>query len=170
MAVRDFAKKLAQRLGDSKELTDVAVNPDCLPRPQLVVEVDRVRAAALGVSAKDITNTLQFYAGTLHVNDFDRFGRTWHVEIQAKAGSDDWMKDIKKLKVRNARGQMVPLGTLVSTRLADTPRVLDFLDSRPMVEITANVAAGALAEKRARSARRRRRRSARSYGCRRNSR
>lgn len=90
------------------------------------------------MSRNDIFNTLQVYGGSLHVNDFTRFGRSWRLEVQAKPGSGDWAKDLRKLKIRNARGQMIPLNTLVKVGEAAGPAALDFLDFWPMVEITAN--------------------------------
>jgi multidrug efflux pump subunit AcrB len=136
--VREWATKLAGRLGRSKKLTDVWANPDSTPRPQLMIDIDRTEAAARGVSVAEVFDTLQVLGGSLYVNDFGRFGRTWRVEIQAKAGSGGWAKDLRKLKVRNARGQMVPLAAFVQVRETEGPLALDFLDSRPMVEITAN--------------------------------
>src|SRR5262249_8608713 len=76
------------------------------------------------------------------LSDFTRFGRTWRVEVQAVPGSGDWAKGFRKLKIRNARGQMIPLNTLVKVGEAEGPAALDFLDFWPMVEITANPDSG----------------------------
>jgi multidrug efflux pump subunit AcrB len=140
--VREWARKLDERLRRDKKLTDVWVNPDSFPRPQRTVEVDREKAAALGVSLEDVTSTLRVFAGGVSVNDFARFGRTWRVEVQAEAGSGDLGQDIGRLKVRNVQGQMVPLSTIVEVREAEGPLALHFLDGRPMVEITANPGIG----------------------------
>jgi RND family efflux transporter MFP subunit len=140
--VREFAKKLVERMGESKKLTDVWANPDSEPRLQRIVEIDRTAAAARSVSLNDIFNTLQVYGGSLYVNDFTRFGRTWRVEVQAEPGSGDWAKNLRKLKIRNSRGQMIPLNTLVKVGEAEGPAALDFLDFWPMVEITANPDSG----------------------------
>jgi RND family efflux transporter MFP subunit len=141
--VRGFARKLADRLGQSRKLTDVWVDPASTPRPQRSVEVDRTKAATLGVPIKDIFDTLQVYTGATPLNDVQRFGRIWRVEVQADLGPGDRAKDLRQLKVRNTRGEMVPLGALVSLRETEGPQAVDFLDLRPVVEITANFAAGA---------------------------
>jgi RND family efflux transporter MFP subunit len=140
--VREFAKKLAERLGESKKLTDVWANPDSEPRLQRILEIDRTAAAGRGVSINDIFDTLQVYGGSLYINDFTRFGRTWRVVVQAAPGSGDWAKDLRKLKIRNARGQMIPLNTIVKVGETEGPAALDFLDFWPMVEITANPDSG----------------------------
>jgi multidrug efflux pump len=84
--------------------------------PQLFLEIDRTKAAALGVSLTDVNQTLEMYMGSLYVNSFNDFGRHWQVTIQADG---DYRKDISSInlfKVRNNKGQMVPLGTLVTAR------------------------------------------------------
>ena len=138
--VRDLAQKLAERLEDSKKLTDVAVSAVSRPRLTRSVEVDRDAAKARGVSMTDIADTLQVYLGSLYVSDFTRFGRSWRIDIQAVPASGDEAKDIQQLKIRNTRGQMVPLGAIARIRESNEPPALDFLNRRPMVQITANPA------------------------------
>ena len=81
--------------------------------PQIFVDVDRVKAKSMGVALADVNDTLQIYLGSLYVNDFNRFGRTYQVTAQADANFRLREEDIRKLKTRNAAGDMVPLGTLV---------------------------------------------------------
>src|SRR6185503_6073984 len=81
--------------------------------PQIYVDVDRVKAKSMGVALADVNDTLQMYLGSLYVNDFNRFGRTYQVTAQADADFRLREADIPKLKTRNAAGDMVPLGTLV---------------------------------------------------------
>jgi hypothetical protein len=140
--VREWARKLGERLRRDKKLTDVWVNPDSFLRPQRTVDVDHKKAAALGVSLEEVAITLRVFAGSLSVNDFNHFGRAWRVDVQAEAGSGDLWQDATKLKVRNVRGDMVPLSAFVVVRETDGPLALHFLDGRPMVEITANPSAG----------------------------
>jgi RND family efflux transporter MFP subunit len=140
--VRKFAEKLAEKLGESKKLTDVWANADSEPQPWRTLDIDGAAAAARGVSKSDIFNALQVSLGTYYVCDFTHFGRTWRAQVQVVPSSSDWAKDLLKLKVRNARGQMIPLNTLVKVRETEGSAVLDFLDGRPMVEITANLASG----------------------------
>jgi multidrug efflux pump subunit AcrB len=75
----------------------------------------------LGVSIGELFNTLQVFLGSLYVNDFNLFGRTWQVNVQAEANFRKQIEDIKQLKIRNDRGAMVPLGTLASVRAISGP-------------------------------------------------
>jgi len=81
--------------------------------PQLDVEVDRVKAEMLGVSLKDLFETLQIYLGSMYVNDFNRFGRTYQVIAQADAPFRENADQISNLKIRNKDGEMIPIGNLV---------------------------------------------------------
>jgi RND family efflux transporter MFP subunit len=141
-AVREMAQKLAQRLSREKALLDVWIDPASVPRPEVQVDVDRPKMTDLGLSSEDVFASLQLLAGSLHVNDFNRFGRTWRIEVQTQRGAGDLVEDIRKLKVRNRKGDMVPLATVVTIRSSDAPAAIDLLEMRPMVEITANRAAG----------------------------
>jgi membrane fusion protein, multidrug efflux system len=136
--VRQWAGKLAERLERSKKLADVWANTDSVPRPGRFVDVNREIAAARGVALADVWSTIEIYAGALPVNHINHFGRIWRAEVQAQPGSGDWARDLGKLKVRNAKGAMVPLGAFVTVREVESPVALDFLDMWPMVEITAN--------------------------------
>ena len=71
---------------------------------------------ALGVTSRDVFNTLQVYLGSYYVNNFNQFGRTWQVNVQADQQFRDQVDDIKQLQVRNKQGQMIPLGTLLDVR------------------------------------------------------
>jgi len=81
--------------------------------PQLLVDVDRTKAKQLGVSLTDVFSTMQIYLGSLYINDFNKFGRTYQVVVQADAHFRAHAEDIVKLKVRNLAGEMVPLGSIV---------------------------------------------------------
>ena len=82
--------------------------------PQLDAEVDRVRAKAQGVPLTGLFDTLQTYLGSAYVNDFNQFGRTWQVIAQADASFRDSVEDIANLRTRNDRGEMVPIGSMVT--------------------------------------------------------
>jgi multidrug efflux pump len=84
--------------------------------PQLYAEVDRSKAKRMGVSVTDIFDTMQIYLGSLYVNDFTRFGRTYRVVVQADAPFRSHAQDIDLLKTRNAAGDMVPLGALMNVQ------------------------------------------------------
>lgn len=139
--VREFAQKLAVKLAKDRQLMDVWANRDAEPRVQWTVDIDRTAAAARGVAVEDIFSTLQIQGGA-YVADFARFGRTWRVQLHFPSASGDWVKDLRKLKVRGSQGKMIPLNVVLKVREVEAPSVLDFLDFWPMVEITANPASG----------------------------
>jgi multidrug efflux pump len=84
--------------------------------PQLYADVNREQCETMGVNPKDVFDTLQIYLGSLYVNDFNRFGRTWQVIVQASGPFRNNIDKIKLLKVRNTQGQMVPLGAVLTIR------------------------------------------------------
>jgi hydrophobe/amphiphile efflux-1 (HAE1) family protein len=86
--------------------------------PQLEADVDREKAKSLGVPLSNLFETLQINLGSLYVNDFNRFGRTYQVMAQAEPRFRDDVGDITRLKTRSATGEMVPVGSLV--RVAET--------------------------------------------------
>lgn len=82
--------------------------------PQLYADLDRTKARQLGVAVTDVFETLQIYLGSLYVNDFNAFGRTYSVRIQADASYRSHADDIGKLKVRSQSGEMIPLSALLN--------------------------------------------------------
>ena len=110
--------------------------------PQIDLDVDRVKAKSLGVSLSSLYETLQVYLGSLYVNDFNQFGRTYQVVAQADSKFRDGADDIRRLKVRNERGQMVPIGTLVSVREAFGPDRVMRYNGYPAAEINGAPAPG----------------------------
>ena len=84
--------------------------------PQLYVDIDREKARSMGVPLTEVFDALQGYLGSSYVNDFNRFGRTWQVNVQADAPFRTDAETIKQLKVRNADGDMVPLGAVADVR------------------------------------------------------
>ncbi len=84
--------------------------------PQLSYDLDRNKAKLLGLSLPDVFNTLQIYLGSLYVNDFNLFGRTFRVTMQADKDARAGVADLSRLYVRNASGGMVPLSTLGSLK------------------------------------------------------
>ncbi|MGQ0429216.1 MAG: efflux RND transporter permease subunit, partial [Gammaproteobacteria bacterium] len=84
--------------------------------PQLDATVDRTKVKELGLSLTDVFNTLQVYLGSAYVNDFNLFDRTYAVYAQADAPYRATVQDIEALKVRNNRGEMVPLGSVVDIK------------------------------------------------------
>ena len=110
--------------------------------PQLFVDVDRQECLSQGVQLGDVFSTLQAYLGSRYVNDFNRFGRTWQVVVQADSQYRNDINDVKRLGVRNSQGRMVPMGTLASVRETSSPLVLTRYNMYPAAAIQGNVANG----------------------------
>jgi multidrug efflux pump len=89
--------------------------------PQLYADLDRAKAEQLGVSVTDVFETLQIYLGSLYVNDFNAFGRTYSVRAQADAKFRANADDIGQLKVRSSSGQMIPLSALLTVDATTGP-------------------------------------------------
>ena len=110
--------------------------------PQLYVDVDRKACLSQGISLGELFDTLQSYLGSRYVNDFNRFGRTWQVIVQADSSFRDQVEDVKRLRVRNAAGDMVPLGTLATVSPVGGPLVLTRYNMYPAAGINGNSAPG----------------------------
>ncbi|GGH95280.1 multidrug efflux RND transporter permease subunit [Pseudomonas fluvialis] len=95
--------------------------------PQIDANIDREKAKTHGVAISDIFDTLQVYLGSLYANDFNRFGRTYQVNVQADQQFRLEPEQIGQLKVRNNRGEMIPLSTFVKVDSASGPdRVMHY--------------------------------------------
>ena len=92
--------------------------------PQIYLDIDRNKAQVLGVKISDIFNALQATLGSYYVNDFNVFGRTWQVNIQADAQFRDQVTDIDTIYVRNAKGDMVPMRALAVSKLVQGPQTV----------------------------------------------
>jgi multidrug efflux pump len=110
--------------------------------PQLDADIDRIKAKQQGVPLQNLFETLQIYLGSLYVNDFNRFGRTYQVVAQADAEFRDRAEDVTRLKTRNASGQMVPLGTLVKVTETHGPDRAMRYNGYPAAEINGGPAPG----------------------------
>ncbi|MNX69665.1 Efflux pump membrane transporter BepE [compost metagenome] len=110
--------------------------------PQVQVNVDRVKAKAQGVDLSAVFETMQINLGSVYVNDFNRFGRTYRVMVQADAPFREQAEDIGLLKVRNAAGEMIPLSALVTvTRSTGPDRVMHY-NGYPSADISGSPAPG----------------------------
>src|SRR2546422_3696478 len=89
--------------------------------PQLYVDINRTKVKTMGVELTSVFNALQAYLGSYYVNDFNRFGRTWQVNVQADAAFRMDAEMVRQLKVRNADGDMVPLGAVADVRDSSGP-------------------------------------------------
>ncbi len=89
--------------------------------PWLYLNIDRIQAKTMAVSMGEVFNTLQVYLGSLYVNDFNRFGRTWQVNVQASSDFRKQIDDLRQLMIRSDRGKMVPLGTFATVQERSGP-------------------------------------------------
>ncbi len=103
--------------------------------PQLEADVDRAKAQAQGVPLGNVFDTMQIYLGSLYVNDFNRFGRTYQVVAQADEKFRDDARDIARLRTRNDSGQMVPLSSIVRVREGHGPDRVMRYNGYPAAEI-----------------------------------
>ncbi len=110
--------------------------------PQIDADVDREKAKAEGVDLSDVYQTMQAYLGSLYVNDFNRFGRTYQVNVSAEPGFRHEPQDITQLKTRNAKGDMVPLGSFVTVRQSVGPDRVQHYNGFPTAEINGGAAPG----------------------------
>jgi HAE1 family hydrophobic/amphiphilic exporter-1 len=110
--------------------------------PQLFVDVDRNKVKTLGISLSSVFATMQAYLGSSYVNDFNKFGRTWQVRVQADQQFRVEADNIKRLEVRNPQGDMVPVGTFVDIRDANGPQVIQRYNLYPSAQINGEPAPG----------------------------
>jgi multidrug efflux pump len=110
--------------------------------PQLFVDVNRERCYQLGVDLGDVFTTLQVYLGSLYVNDFNRFGRTWQVIAQAQGRFRNRVEDVRRLQVRSTRGKMVPMGTLATVEEINGPLLLTRYNMYPAAIVTGDTEPG----------------------------
>jgi hydrophobe/amphiphile efflux-1 (HAE1) family protein len=110
--------------------------------PQVWIDIDRERARRQDVPLPELFATLGVYLGSAYVNDFNRFGRTYQVVAQADGPFRSQIEDIGNLRVRNAAGDMVPLGALVRTRETFGPDRVMHYNSFPTSDINGSLAPG----------------------------
>ncbi len=110
--------------------------------PQLDVDVDREKVKREGIVLTDLFQTMQTYLGSVYVNDFNKFGRTYQVKVQADAQFRATADDIAQLKVRNATGAMVPLGSVVQVKESHGPDQATRYNGYPAADINGGPAPG----------------------------
>jgi multidrug efflux pump len=140
-ALQARADALAARANKEPGLTGV-FNGFRARAPQLYIHIDRTKVKAMGVELKDVFDTLQGYLGSYYVNDFNRFGRTWQVNVQADAPFRTDAESVRQLKVRNADGDMVPLGAVGEIRDSAGPVTITRYNMFPAATITGSWHAG----------------------------
>ena len=135
--LQDFVGELRKR----PELT--GINTFFRPTvPQILVEVDREKAIALGVPVTDIFDALQSTMGALYVNDFNKFGRTYRVQIQAESAFRAKPEDLGNVYVRSSRGDMLPLKSLLTISQIVGPEQIDRYNAFLAAKVLGNAAPG----------------------------
>jgi multidrug efflux pump len=110
--------------------------------PQLYADIDRTRCIQMGVSVSDVFDTLQSYLGSTFVNNFNLFGRTWQVNVQADAPYRASAEYVKNLRVKNIKGEMVPLGSVATIRDATGPAFVQRYNMYPAAAINGSLDPG----------------------------
>ena len=110
--------------------------------PWLYLEIDRTKCMSLGVSLSDVFDALQVNLGSYYVNNFNEFGRSWQVNVQAATRFRARVSDITLLEVRNKQGQMLPLGTIAEVRDATGPVMVTRYNMYPAAAVNGNPAPG----------------------------
>ena len=110
--------------------------------PSYNLKVDREKCEKLGVNIADVFTTIQAYMGSLYINDFTTYNRTFHVVVQADTAFRTMITDMDKYYVRNQAGQMVPLGTLISYKAGEAAPLISHFNIFRTAEVDGSPAAG----------------------------
>ena len=137
----EVVAQVQQKAWQTPELTGVYSNYK-INVPQLFADVDRTKAKQLGLNVKDVFDTMQVYLGSLYVNDFNQFGRTYQVIAQADAEFRNTASDALNLKVRNVNGDMVPLGSVLSMEESYGPESATHYNGYLAADLNGNAAPG----------------------------
>jgi len=136
-AINDAVKKANQTPSLAGVFSSYQINV-----PQLKINIDRTKVKQQNVKLSDVFQTLQVYLGSLYVNDFNRFGRTYQVMAQADAPYRSHVDDILPLKTRNAAGAMVPLGSLLTIGQTFGPETVQRYNGYRSADISGGAAPG----------------------------
>ncbi len=134
-ALQDQADKLAAKANQLPGIVGV-FNGLRAKTPQLYADIDRIKVRSMGLALTDVFDTLQVYLGGYYVNDFNRFGRTWQVNLQADADFRTSAEIVKQMKVRNSDGSMVPLGAVIDIRDVGGPLTVTRYNMFPSATLT----------------------------------
>ncbi|TDY21995.1 hydrophobe/amphiphile efflux-1 (HAE1) family protein [Paraburkholderia sp. BL6665CI2N2] len=110
--------------------------------PSVYTDIDRLKAEKVGLTPTDVFSTLQLYLGSQYVNDFNYLGRTYQVLVQGDEAFRKTPEDISRLKVRNASGEMVPIGTVATFKDTTAPYRVPRYNLYPAAEIMGAAAPG----------------------------
>ena len=123
-AMQNYGSVLARAANEQPSLTNV-FSTFRANVPNVFVDVDREKVHNLGVSLQTVFDAMSAYLGSAYVNDFNKFGRTWQVKVQADTAFRSKPEDILRLQVRNKDGKMLPLGAMATVRDSVGPLKVD---------------------------------------------
>jgi multidrug efflux pump len=134
-------RDLINAASEEKELHDVFTGFRA-DTPWLYLHIDRDAAQAMGLTVGDIINALQVYFGSLYVNDFNLFGRTWQVNVQADMQFRRRAADLKKIHIKNRAGEMVPIGGFIAIKDSTGPVMIQRYNLYQSLSVNATPAPG----------------------------
>jgi len=140
-ALYQVTQQVMQKAWMTPELTGVFSSYQ-VNVPQLDVDLDRTKAKSQAVSIDEVFTTMQAYLGSMYVNDFNQFGRTYQVNVQAEESFRQEPEQITQIKVRNAYGEMIPLGSFVNVVQSAGPDRVMHYNGYTTAEINGAPAAG----------------------------
>ncbi len=140
-ALDNIMKEVVGKAYGDPALTGVYTNYN-VNVPQLYADLDRTKAQQLGLAIDDIFRTMQIYLGSIYVNDFNQFGRTYQVVAQAEKSFRSEPQDILRLQTKNADGQMVPLGSVMEVKETFGPEIASRYNAFRSADLNGNAAEG----------------------------
>lgn len=140
-ALDNVMKAVQGKAWQTPELTSVFSSYN-VNVPQLFVDLDRTKVQQMGVPVSDVFSSMQTYLGSIYINDFNQFGRTYQVIAQADKEFRAVPEDITRLKVRNAEGQMIPLGSVVKVQESFGPETASRYNAYRSADLNGNAAPG----------------------------
>ena len=139
--VEAWSERIVARAAENPNLADVEAEI-AKTRPLLNLQIDRLKAEDLGISAEDIASTLQTMLASRHVTDYIDRGRAYDVILQAGAGDREDTADLENILVRADSGALVPLSALVTIEPTAAPPDLERVDRMPAIEVSAGLVGG----------------------------
>jgi hydrophobe/amphiphile efflux-1 (HAE1) family protein len=117
-------------------------NSSRVDTPWIYLDIDRSKCQVLGVAVSDLFNVLQVNLGSYYVNNFNEFGRTWQVNVQADPNFRARLRDLLKMQVRSSQGNMIPLRTLMKVRNTSGPVMILRYNMYAAAAVSAGTAPG----------------------------
>lgn len=141
LALNTVLGQVLQQANQHPALTRVYSNYN-VDAPQIFANINRTKAEQLGIDVQQIFNTMQTFLGSRYINDFNLFGRTYQVIAQAEAQFRDQPEDITKLQVKNTRGDMIPLGAVLSVEESAGPAIAMRYNAYRAADVNGDAAPG----------------------------